>query len=547
MPFYRLILLAFLAAVTGCSSEKISAGLLLTNGTVYTVDSAFSVAEAIAVKDHRILAVGPTKELTKNYRAKTIKDLKGAFVYPGWIDSHCHFLGYGLTLGEADLVGTSSVEEIVSRLQTHYQDNPGPWITGRGWDQNDWEVQEFPDRTLLDNYFPDVPVFLRRIDGHAAWANTRALKIAGITEESRVDGGVVVLREGLPSGILIDNAMNLVSRRIPSVTEDEMVRALQKAEENCFQVGLTSLHDAGVSKSVVQLIDSLHGAGSLHIRINAWLSPSDKNFAHFVEKGTYQTDFLTVNTIKLFADGALGSRGARLIEPYSDDPENSGLYLTPLDKIEKICRKAYENKYAVATHCIGDAANRETLKIYGEILGGKNDRRWRIEHAQVIHPDDFHYFGDFTIIPSVQPTHATSDMYWAEQRVGHERMKGAYAYRKLKEQNGWITHGSDFPVEQINPLYGFYAATIRKDHSGYPEEGFQIENALSREDALRAMTIWAAKSGFEEHLKGSIEPGKLADFVVTSEDILSAPEEILFQIGVDATYLGGELVYEASE
>jgi len=226
----------------------------LTNGTVYTVDSAFSVAEAIAVKDHRILAVGPTKELTKNYRAKTIKDLKGAFVYPGWIDSHCHFLGYGLTLGEADLVGTSSVEEIVSRLQTHYQDNPGPWITGRGWDQNDWEVQEFPDRTLLDNYFPDVPVFLRRIDGHAAWANTRALKIAGITEESRVDGGVVVLREGLPSGILIDNAMNLVSRRIPSVTEDEMVRALQKAEENCFQVGLTfAFMIAGVSKSVVQL------------------------------------------------------------------------------------------------------------------------------------------------------------------------------------------------------------------------------------------------------------------------------------------------------
>jgi len=264
-----------------------------------------------------------------------------------------------------------------------------------------------------------------------------------------------------------------------------------------------------------------------------------------VEKGPYQTDHLSVNTIKLFSDGALGSRGALMIEDYSDDPGNHGLQVTPSEKLEAYSKLAYENNFAVATHCIGDAANRLTLKIYASILEGKNDRRWRIEHSQIIHTDDFHYFGDYNIIPSVQPTHATSDMYWAGQRVGPERIKGAYAYKQLLAENGWIPCGSDFPVEQINPLFGFYAAVARKDQSGWPEDGFQSENALSREEALRGMTIWAAKSGFEENLKGSIEAGKLADFVVTDKDLMTAPEEELFGIIVEATYSGGELVYSA--
>jgi predicted amidohydrolase YtcJ len=277
--------------------------------------------------------------------------------------------------------------------------------------------------------------------------------------------------------------------------------------------------------------------------MSAWLSPSEDNFTRFVEKGPYQTDRLTVNTVKLFTDGALGSRGARMIEPYSDDPGNLGLYVTPLEVLEKRCRRAYEHGYAVATHCIGDGANRETLKIYARILEGKNDRRWRIEHAQIIDPDDFHYFGDYSIIPSVQTTHATSDMYWAEKRVGPQRMKGAYAYRQLLEENGWLPNGSDFPVERINPLFGFYAAVARKDQSGYPPDGFQKENAITREQALRAMTIWAAKAGKEEHLKGSIEPGKLADLTITRTDLMTAPEEQLFRIKVASTYSGGELVF----
>jgi len=528
-----------------CSGPRQKADLILTNGTVYTVDNAFSMAEAIAVKDHRILAVGSNAEISEAYRAGQVIDLKGAFVYPGWIDAHCHFFGYGMNLNAVDLTGTGSVEEILEVLDAFREQNPGTWITGRGWDQNDWEVKEFPDKAVLDEHFPDIPVLLRRIDGHAAWANSLALEMAGVTSRSAVEGGTVLLRNGEPSGILIDNAISLVASRIPPPTREEMARALVQAQANCFRVGLTSVNDAGLSFDVVQLIDSLQQSGTLKMRMNTWLSPTEENFTRLVEKGPTRTDHLTVNTIKLFADGALGSRGARMIEPYSDDPGNLGLFVTPLEELEDDCRRAYANGFAVATHCIGDAANRETLKIYASILGGKNDRRWRIEHAQVIHPDDFHYFGDFNIIPSVQTTHATSDMYWAVDRLGPDRITGAYAYRQLLEQNGWLPNGSDFPVEQINPLFGFYAGVVRKDQQGYPGDGFQTENALTREQALRAMTIWAARSGFEEDLKGSIEPGKLADLVITREDLMSAPDSTLFGIPVQMTFLGGELVYEA--
>jgi len=528
---------------SSCSPEKQEADLILTNGKVYTVDAGFSMAEAIAIHRGRILAVGSSAEIKKSYSSPEVRDLEGAFVYPGWIDAHCHFFGYGMNLNAVDVAGTTSVEEIISMLKAFQTRNPGSWITGRGWDQNDWEVQEFPDKSMLDAHFPDTPVLLRRIDGHAAWANSKALDLAGVNAQSEVDGGTVMLTGGEPNGILIDNAIGLVGSQIPAPTKADMINALQQAAQNCFAVGLTSVQDAGLSYGVVKLIDSEHKAGNLKIRINAWLSPSRENFTHFVEKGPYQSDKLSVNTIKLFTDGALGSRGARMIEPYTDDPGNVGLYVTSLDVLEKHCQVAYDNNFAVATHCIGDGANRETLKIYAGILEGKNDRRWRIEHAQIIHPDDFHYFGDYSIIPSVQTTHATSDMYWAEKRIGKERMKGAYAFRDLLEQNDWLANGSDFPVEQINPLFGFYAAVVRKDQSGFPEKGFQTENALSREQALRAMTIWAARAGFEEHLKGSIEPGKLADLTITRTDLMTAPEEELFGIKVASTYVGGELVF----
>ena len=526
-----------------CSPAKEKADLLLIHGQIYTVDEAFSRCEALAIKDGRILDRGSSEDILSQYEAPETCDLKGAYVYPGWIDAHCHFFGYGMNLNAVDVARTSSVDEVIRMLKAHQAEHSGTWITGRGWDQNDWPEQEFPDKGMLDEHFPDTPVLLRRIDGHAAWANTRALELAGVNAASQVEGGAVLLKNGEPSGILIDNAIGLVGAKIPPPTRDDMIQALKQAEQNCFSVGLTSVNDAGLPGTVVALIDSLHRAGALQIRINAWLSPSEENFRDYVEKGPYQTDHLSVNTLKLFTDGALGSRGARMIEDYTDDPGNKGLFVTPLEGIENLSRRAYQHGFAVATHCIGDAANRETLKIYASILGGKNDRRWRIEHAQIIHPEDFHYFGDYSIIPSVQTTHATSDMYWAEDRVGPERMKGAYAYRQLLEQNGWLPNGSDFPVEKINPLFGFYAGVTRKDQSGWPASGFQMENALNREQALRAMTIWAARAAFEEELKGSIEKGKLADFVITQTDLMTADASELFAIAVEATYSGGKLVY----
>lgn len=544
MRLYNLIIPALLITMMACTTEKKEVDLIVTNGIIYMVDEAFTTGEAMVIKDHRIVEVGSSKMIGRNYQSSQIRDLQGAFVYPGWIDAHCHFFGYGMNLNTADLVGTTSVEEIIERLKLHHATHGGAWITGRGWDQNDWEVKDFPDRTMLDIHFPDIPILLRRIDGHAGWANSKAMEMAGITPQTEVDGGAVLLKDGTPSGIFIDNAIGLVGRLVPSPSREEIVNAIQQAEKNCFSVGLTSVHDAGLGFHTVALIDSLYQAGSLKIRMNTWLSPTQENFTHYVEKGPYQTDHITINTVKLFADGALGSRGARMIEPYSDDPGNPGLFVTPLNVLEEHCLKAYEHNFMVATHAIGDAANREMLKIYSGILNGANDRRWRIEHAQIIHPDDFEMFGKYNIVPSVQPTHATSDMYWAEDRIGSQRMKGAYAFRTLLDQNGWYPGGSDFPVEEINPLYGFYAATVRKDHSGYPEGGFQMEQAITREEALRGMTIWAAKSGFEEHLKGSLEPGKLADFVVTGSDLMTAPDHDLFNINVLATYSGGELVYE---
>ena len=520
-PLQITLTLLLTGILIQCSPSTKKIDLLVFNGTVVTVDNQLSTVEGFAVDEGKIVETGTKEELFKKYTAKEAVDLKGSYVYPGLIDAHCHFFGYGMNLKNADLTGTKSFEEIIEILKLHYQEFPSEWILGRGWDQNDWEIKEFPSKEKLDEAFPDVPVFIRRIDGHGAIANSEALRRAGVTKETRIQGGDLILKNGELTGVLIDNAMGLIRRAIPDNSKEEIAMGLLQAQENCFEVGLTAVFDAGLGKEVIELIDSLQKAGELKIRVNAWISPSDENFERFLYQGVYETDRLKVCAIKLFADGALGSRGARLIEPYTDDPGNSGLLVSDQEKLLEICKLAYEYGYQVNTHCIGDSANRLMLQIYAGVLKETNDRRWRIEHAQVIHPDDFQLFGKYSIIPSIQPTHATSDMYWAGDRLGPERVKGAYAYKQLLEQIGWVPNGSDFPVEEINPLYGFYAAVARKDLKGFPEGGYQTENALSREEALKAMTIWAAKSGFEETRFGSIEPGKFADFIILEEDLMS--------------------------
>lgn len=538
-----LLIMLLFAYMSSCKTAKENADLLVYNATIYTVNEAFAIADAMVIKDGLILNIGAEKDLRKSYSASREIDLQGKFVYPGFIDPHCHFYGYGLGLQNAKLVGTNSFEEIINILNKHHENFPSEWIIGRGWDQNDWPVKEFPHKKDLDKHFPDVPVLLIRIDGHAAIANSEALRRANVKPGAKVQGGSFMTLKGELTGVLIDNAISAVRKFVPPASQEEKINALLQAQKNCFAVGLTSVSDAGLDKESILLMDSLQKQGFLKTRVYAMLNPTEDNFEYFMKKGIYKTDFLNVRSVKLFADGALGSRGARLIEPYSDDPGNVGLLVETPEYLTEISELAFKHGYQVNTHCIGDSAVRLMLNIYGNILKGKNDLRWRIEHAQIVHPDDFDLFGKYSIVPSVQTTHGTSDMFWATDRIGSERMKGAYAYRQLLNQLGWLPNGSDFPVEHINPLYGFYAGVVRKNLQGKPEEGFQMENALTREQALRSMTIWAAKSCFEENEKGSLEPGKFADFVVLDIDLMNENPDLIPVAKIQKTFVNGKEVY----
>ena len=526
-------------------SQKETADLIVSNATIYTVDEAFSTVESFAVIDGKIVEAGNSEDILKKYSTENLVDGAGKFIYPGFNDAHCHFNGYGVNLMQyADLRGTESPEEIYEILKQHYQKFGGDWILGRSWDQNDWDVKEFPDKNDLDKLFPDVPVYLVRVDGHAGWCNSKALEVAGINAKSKVNGGEVILKNGMPSGVLIDNAMGLVGEFIPEITTEQQEKGLLAAQKNCFAAGLTSVTDAGLGNKTVLLMDEMQKRGTLKMRINAMLSPSKENINYFVKSGIYKTDRLVVNTIKLFADGALGSRGALMLEDYSDDLGNNGLQIADQEYYNEICQLAIDNNYMVATHCIGDSANRLMLNTYGKFLKGKNDRRWRIEHSQIINSDDFEKFAKFSIVPSIQATHCTSDMPWAEDRVGEDRINGAYSYQTLLKQLGWIPNGTDFPVESIEPLFTFYASVFRTDHKGWPEGGWRMNEGLNREQTLRSMTAWAAKSSFEENEKGSLEPGMWGDFVILDTDLMTASPKEVLNTKILSTWIAGEKVFK---
>jgi predicted amidohydrolase YtcJ len=520
------------------------ADFIVVNAKVYTVDSNFRIAESFAVKDGKFVAAGTREVVMNHFESETIIDLKGKSVYPGFYDPHCHFTGYGRSLQYADLSGAESFDEVTERIKTHYKNFPGSWILGRGWDQNKWPVKEFPTNEKLNQLFPEIPVLLTRIDGHAVIANQKALDLGQISIKTEIKGGKIIAKNGQLTGVLLETAADYLKDLVPEPDREQKIKNLLKAQENCFAVGLTSVGDAGLKKEEILLIDSLQKAGSLKMKIYAMLTANEENTQFFIKKGVYVTENLNVRSIKLYADGALGSRGAALLEPYSDDSKNTGIMTISKDSLKDWCKLALKNGYQVNTHAIGDAANRSVLETYSEVLKQKNDLRWRVEHCQVLDENDFRYFGDFSIIPSIQSTHATSDMGWAEKRLGEKRVKNAYAYKKLLEQNEWLANGSDFPIENINPLFGFYAAVSRKDKNGQPETGFQIENALSREQALKAMTVWAAKSCFEEKFRGSVEIGKSADFVVLDGDIMQIPEIDTPKTQVLKTYINGKCVFD---
>ena len=537
---WPLLLILFAA----CKQKEYNADLLVKNALVYTVDSTFTTANAFVVSGGKILAVGKADTLEQKYLAREVIDAGGKAIYPGFIDAHSHFYEYGLGLQAVKLTGTQSWAAILDSVNNYSRKNTEGWIIGNGWDQNIWTNKAFPNKAKLDSLFPVRPVLLSRIDGHAAIANQAALNIAGIKPGQTIIGGKIETINGKLTGILIDNAVGIVTRKIPSPTELVTQNALLDAQRNCFAVGLTTVDDCGLPYTMVSTIAALQHKGDLKMRMYLMLADQEENYEYLFKRGAYKTPGLNVRSFKIYADGALGSRGACLLSPYADQKKWNGFLLSSKAHFEEVAKKIAANGFQMCTHAIGDSANRVALKIYSDVLKGKNNKRWRIEHAQIVAPEDLKYFGDNNIVPSVQPTHATSDMYWAGKRLGTQRLKTAYAYKQLMQQNGWIALGTDFPVENINPLYTFYAAVERMDLKGYPEGGFQKENALSRMEALKGMTTWAARANFEETEKGSIEPGKYADFVILDKDIMKVKGSDLPNVKVLKTYINGVKVYE---
>ena len=523
------------------SSCQSKVDLIVHNAIVYTLGQNNLKASAFVVDDGKFVDVGG-EELLDQYTAKKVLDLQELPVYPGFIDSHCHFLSLGLSLNKVDLVGTKSFEDVLDRVKRYATNKELNAITGRGWDQNDWKIKRLPNKEQLDLLFPDIPVALRRIDGHAMLVNQKALDLAGITLDTEVTGGQIVKENGKLTGVLIDAPMQMVTNILPKPSVEEKIKSLQDVEEICFANGLTTVSVAGLDREDIFLIDSLHKTGALTIRVYAMISNSKDNVDYFLKEGPYKTDKLNVRSFKVYADGALGSRGAALKDSYSDLDNHTGAFITSKDSLEALAYKLAASPFQMNTHAIGDAANQVVLEAYNKALVFSDDPRWRVEHAQIIDTNDIKLFNR-KILPSVQPTHATSDMYWAEDRLGEDRLYGAYANKALLEQSGRIALGTDFPVEDVNPFKTFYAAVVRKDSEAFPEEGYLPENKLSEIEALKGMTIWGAYANFEDREKGSIEAGKVADFIILDRDIIKVSEKRILKTRVVATLVDGKIVY----
>ena len=526
--------------ITSCQYRK--ADWVVFNANVYTVNDSFEKVTAFAIKNGKFLSVGGD-EIIDLYPNALKFDAKGLPIYPGFIDAHCHFFNLGLSLTQVDLRGSKSIGEIEKRLLSYNKNSPSDIIIGSGWDQNLWKNKAFPNNIFLNRLFPDKSVLLKRIDGHALLVNDYVIKKAGISSKTKVKGGSILVENNKPTGVLVDNAMDLAMGILPPNTSKDITKALIDAEKKALENGLTTVDDAGLDKKTIQVIDSLQEIGELKIRVYAMISNTNDNLNYYLTNGIIQKEKLTVRSVKAYLDGALGSRGALLKNPYSDENKSKGLTITTKEELFDLANKLSSKGFQLNTHAIGDKANEIVLDVYNYILKDIEDPRWRVEHAQVVDEFDIQKFNS-KIIPSVQPTHATSDMNWADERLGRKRLNRAYAYKELLDWSGKIALGTDFPVEKVNPLLTFHSAVARKDVDGNPSEGFLKENALTRNEALKGMTIWAAYSNFEDSFKGSIEKGKFADFVILTKDIMKVPEEEITRAEVVATIVNGSIVFQ---
>ena len=555
-----LILMTFTIIAISCGRPS-PADLVLRGGKVATVDENFSIHEAVAVRGDKIIFVGSNKEVEKYILPSTdIIDCSGKLVLPGLTDAHAHIHSLGDELTTLNVTGTTSYQEIIDRVAARVQTSePGEWIVGGRWDQNDWEDRSFPVHIPLSEVSPDNPVYLNRIDGNAAFANQRALEIAGITKDTHDPVGGFIIRDenGEPTGVLVNRAMNLVSDHIPADSDEQFKQKFLRAVRSCLSVGLTGVHEAGIGSKHINLYKNLIDRSQLNMRIYAMLGeekdlPLDLDLVDYFKKNRieeYGHHLLSVRSIKLFFDGALGSRGAAFFKPYEDDPNNSGLLRITSEYIYEISKAALEADMGVNTHCIGIRGNRLCLGAYEKALQEKPkpNHRFRIEHAQIIESQDVEKFASLGILPSMQPTHCTSDMYFVEDRIGQERAKGGYAWRWFLDAGLVIPCGSDFPVESNNPLLGIYAAITRQDPSGWPEGGWHPEQRMTIDEAIKGFTIWAAYGAFQEDVLGSIEVGKYGDFTVLDKDILEIDPKEILNTKVMYTIVGGQIRYRAKK
>ena len=552
----RRILAFLVAAAPLVAQQKPTADLIVTNARVYTVDDAHPLADAIAVRGGRVLFVGDTRGALALRGPQTrVIDLDGRTVIPGMVDAHGHVSGLGSALAIVDLTGASSYDEIIARVVAKAKSaQPGQWITGRGWDQNRWGDTRFPTHDKLTAAVPNNPVLLQRVDGHAYLANKKAMDAAQLSAATKDPSGGHMERDasGAPAGVFVDNAMGLVTRVLPRTTRDDEKKQILAAIAEAQRWGLTGVHDAGSSAQVLDIYEELGKAGQMNFRMYAMISGGreesavvDQWLARGPQSGLYDGT-LWVRSIKLYADGALGSRGAALLDPYTDDPHNNGLLVSPPAFIQEIAIKALKAGFQVNTHAIGDRGNRVSLDAYEAALKAVPvaDHRFRVEHAQILNFADITRFAKLGVIPSMQASHQTSDMYWAGTRLGVSRLPGAYAWRSLIDAGVVVPNGSDFPVEQVNPIISFHASISRQDAENWPAGGWYPEQRMTRDEALRSMTIWPAYSAFQEKELGSLSPGKYADFVVLDQDIMRVPAELVMKTRVLSTWVGGKVVYE---
>ena len=527
------------AFLTACGPDLPLADTLVWNGTIQRTATPGDTCSALALLNGKVVATGTLAELTESWQFADSLDLQGGFAYPGFNDAHAHLVGYAQTLGECNLFGANSMEEVVQRLQDFAANAPEGMLIGRGWDQNRFPDKAFPTRTLLDKAFPDRMVYLTRVDGHAALVNGAVLERFDITAASTMEGGTVVVANGKPTGLLIDRAEELVT--LPALSSSKKVALLRRAESNLLAAGITSLTDCGLPTDDILLLDSLQKAGLLHIRVNAMVADGNERINHWLKNGPLQTDFLRVHSFKFYADGALGSRGALLRKPYADDPHNFGIPVTSMARLDSVYPLLAQAGFQACTHAIGDSATHMLVGLYSRHM--PKGARWRIEHAQIMERDDISAACEAGIILSVQPTHATSDAPWAQERLGEERIQMAYAYRDMLDRCPVLPLGTDFPVEDISPMATFVAAVNRQNMKGWPEEGFLLENRMERHEALRGMTEWAAYASFEEEQKGTLTVNKWADFVILDEDLYAIPMDEVPALRVRATCVGGTVVY----